>query len=199
MNTVLNDPTGLAIDAAGDYYVADTGNGCVREVTPAQVQSTPIGQCASDGSGSSNPPAPNFSPVGLAAGSQGYLYITNLAQGTVLQYQGPDATTAPVLIAGIPNSTTPYTARRMARRPSLYRSISRPVCPSILPAIFMSRTVATVLSASWLTTISFHPRISTHPAAGRICSLRSMPTSTWPRRSPRNTACPSATIPAPAR
>ncbi len=133
VNTVLNDPTGLAIDAAGDYYVADTGNGCVREVTPAQVQSTPIGQCASDGSGSSNPPVPDFSPVGLAAGSQGYLYITNLAQGTVLQYQGPDATTAPVLIAGIPNSTTPYTGSQDGKA-AVVVSLNQPAGLSVDPS-----------------------------------------------------------------
>lgn len=105
-STILNDPTGLAIDAAGNYYVADTGNGCVREVSATLAASTPVGQCASDGTGIA---IPNFSPVGLAAGSQGYLYISNIAQGTVLQYQGENATTAPVLVAGIPNSTTPYT------------------------------------------------------------------------------------------
>lgn len=112
VNTVLNNPTGLAIDPAGDYYVADTGNGCVREVTATLVQSTPAGVCASDGSGSTNPPLVNFAPVGLATGNQGYLYITNVSQGTVLQYQGqsaPGQNSTPVLIAGIPNSTQPYT------------------------------------------------------------------------------------------
>ena len=109
--TVLDDPTGLAVDAAGDYYVADTGSGCVRELSAAQVLSTPIGQCANDGSGTTA--IPNFEPVGLAAGNQGYLYVSNLAQGTILQYQGHNPqgdNTTPVLLAGIPNTqSTPYT------------------------------------------------------------------------------------------
>ena len=95
----------MALDGAGNYYVSDTLNGCVRELTANMVLSTPVGQCASDGTGTTA--IPNFAPVGLAAGSQGYLYITNVTQNTVLQYQGQS--TAPVLIAGIPNVTTPYT------------------------------------------------------------------------------------------
>ena len=31
----LDDPGGVAVDSAGDLFVADTGNNVVREVTPA--------------------------------------------------------------------------------------------------------------------------------------------------------------------
>ena len=106
--TMLSDPTGLTMDAAGNDYIADTGNGCVRELTAAMVLITPVGQCASDNTGSANPTIPDFAPVGLAAGKQGYIYVTNIAQGTVLQYQGQNS--APVLIAGVPNTqSTVYT------------------------------------------------------------------------------------------
>jgi hypothetical protein len=133
---VLNDPTGLVIDAAGDYYVADTGNGCVREVSAALGVSTPMGQCASDGSGAGNPSIPNFAPVGLAAGNQGYLYVTNIAQGTVLQYQGLNAQgapTAPVLVAGVPNSTTPYTGAQDGKA-AVVVSLNQPAGLSVDPS-----------------------------------------------------------------
>ena len=128
-STILNDPTGLAIDAAGDYYVADTGNGCVREVSATLLVSTPLGQCISDGSGSTA--IPNFSPVGLAAGNQGYLYITNIAQGTVLQYQGQN--TAPVLIAGLPGQATPYTGAQDGKA-AVVVSLNDPLGMSVDPS-----------------------------------------------------------------
>ncbi len=128
-STVLNDPTGLAIDGAGNYYVSDTGNGCVRELTAQKVFSTPIGQCASDGTGSTA--IPNFAPVGLTAGNQGYLYITNVAQGTVLQYQGQGAT--PLLIAGVPNQTTPYTGAQDGKA-AVVVSLNAPTGLSVDPS-----------------------------------------------------------------
>jgi sugar lactone lactonase YvrE len=103
---VLNSPNGLAIDQAGNYYLADTGNSCVRELSATNVVTTPIGVCASDGSGTTA--IPNFSPVGLAVGNQGYLYVSNANQATVLQYTGGSA--APWIFAGIPGAqTTVYT------------------------------------------------------------------------------------------
>ena len=30
----LDDPTGVAVDAAGDLFIADTGNNRIREVEP---------------------------------------------------------------------------------------------------------------------------------------------------------------------
>jgi len=43
----FNQPRGVAVDSAGDVFVADSGNHCVRKITPAGVVSTLAGRPAS--------------------------------------------------------------------------------------------------------------------------------------------------------
>jgi NHL repeat len=45
----LHDPQGLAIDGAGDLFIADTYNNAVREVTPADVISTVVNAAGANG------------------------------------------------------------------------------------------------------------------------------------------------------
>ena len=85
----LNNPGGLAIDPAGNLFIADTGNKCVREVTPAGVFSTPVGLCTNDGSGSNATNPGN--PRGLAFGQSGKLYITSSSPSNVFRTDGSAA------------------------------------------------------------------------------------------------------------
>jgi hypothetical protein len=39
----LNSPTGVALDGAGNLYIADTGNNRIRKVTPAGMITTVVG------------------------------------------------------------------------------------------------------------------------------------------------------------
>jgi hypothetical protein len=97
-NVALNLPNGLAVDPVGNYFLADTGNSCIRELSTTGVVSTYLGQCASDATGTPTPIA-NFSPNGLVFGPEGYLYISN-GDDTVLQYRGGTNTFS--IFAGIP-------------------------------------------------------------------------------------------------
>jgi hypothetical protein len=49
----LNDPQGVAIDGAGDLFIADTFNNAIREVTPAGIITTVVNASAQPG-GESN-------------------------------------------------------------------------------------------------------------------------------------------------
>ena len=73
-----NDPAGLAVDAAGDVFIADTGNHRVRMVNPAGVITTVAGTGGSAFGGDGGPAtaAQLYSPTGLAT-SRGTLYIAD--------------------------------------------------------------------------------------------------------------------------
>jgi sugar lactone lactonase YvrE len=80
----LSKPSGLAFDPIGDLFIADTGNVCLREMTPAGVFSTPVGQCTNDGSGTAVTGL--TSPTGLAFSEAGRLYITNPGTSNVFEF-----------------------------------------------------------------------------------------------------------------
>jgi len=77
----LNDPQGVAVDGAGDLFIADTFNNAIREVTPAGVISTVVNSSAQAG-GETSGAAPAAShlntPYGVAVDqSTGDLYIAD--------------------------------------------------------------------------------------------------------------------------
>ena len=73
----FNTPSGMAIDGAGNLYVADTGNNAIRKVTPAGVVSTVAGDGLAgykDGKGA----AAQFNgPLAVAVDAAGVLYVAD--------------------------------------------------------------------------------------------------------------------------
>jgi len=58
----LNDPQGVAVDGAGDLFIADTFNNAIREVTPAGTTSTVVNAAGANGAA----PAPGGETSGVA-------------------------------------------------------------------------------------------------------------------------------------
>jgi uncharacterized protein (TIGR03437 family) len=75
----LNGPQGVAVDAAGDLYIADTENNVVREVTPdgliATVAGNGLAGYAGDGVPATSTQVGN--PVGVAVDAAGDIYIVD--------------------------------------------------------------------------------------------------------------------------
>ena len=72
-------PSGVAVDKAGNVFVADTGNSTIRKISTSGVVTTIVGVAAPVSAGNFPGPLPAsiVSPVGVAIDSStGKLYIT---------------------------------------------------------------------------------------------------------------------------
>ena len=83
-SVALNAPSGLAIDAVGDLFIADTGNNCVREVAGLATYNTAAGRCSNDNSG--NPATALNQPYGLAFSPTQTILITQAGLNNVVNY-----------------------------------------------------------------------------------------------------------------
>ena len=78
----FNFPTGVAVDASGNLYIADQNNNCIRKVTAATgVISTVAGSgtYGFGGDGGSATAALLYNPSGVAVDTSGNLYIADFS------------------------------------------------------------------------------------------------------------------------
>ena len=104
----FRSPSGVAVDGAGNLFVADTGNHTVRKITPSGAVTTPAGKAEmkdgspvggfADGKGSA---AKFRSPRGVAVDAAGNLFVVDtdnavlrkiVADGTVTTWAGTAGT-----------------------------------------------------------------------------------------------------------
>ena len=79
----LDHPSGVAVDASGDLFIADTGNFRVREVrligTVSRIETIAEGNSSVEGGG-----VPTFQPGAVAVGSAGELLIADKLRDLIL-------------------------------------------------------------------------------------------------------------------
>jgi len=80
----FNSPFGVAVDPAGNVYVADLRNETIRQITPAGVVTTLAGSVGASGSADGTGSAARFNnPYALAAGLDGNLYLADNGNSTI--------------------------------------------------------------------------------------------------------------------
>ena len=78
-NAALNSPFALTLDGAGNLFIADAGNGCIRRVATNGIISTVAGTGATGYSGDDGPAARAelYFPQGVAVDGAGNLFIAD--------------------------------------------------------------------------------------------------------------------------
>jgi rhamnogalacturonyl hydrolase YesR/sugar lactone lactonase YvrE len=98
-------PAGLALDSAGNLYVADTGNSTIRKITSAGVVSTLAGSATNSGTANGSGSAARFSsPADLCVNSSGTLYVADTGNHIIRQVSSAGAVTTLAGSAGNPGT-----------------------------------------------------------------------------------------------
>ncbi len=80
---LFNQPRGLAVDQAGNVYVADTGSSTVRAITPTGAVRTVAGLASVGSSDGTGPTARFQKPFGIAVDGLGTLYVADQLNNTI--------------------------------------------------------------------------------------------------------------------
>jgi RHS repeat-associated protein len=91
VNAELNDPHGVAVDSAGNLYVADYANARIRKVDTSGIITTVAGTgtWAYGGDGTPAVNAHLNGPLGVAVDAAGYLYIADSRNSRIRKVSAP--------------------------------------------------------------------------------------------------------------
>ncbi|MDR2673759.1 MAG: hypothetical protein LBC18_02560 [Opitutaceae bacterium] len=96
----FNQPAGIAVDSAGNTFVADSGNHTIRKITPAGNATTYAGQAGVSGTGNGAGTIARFNaPSGIAVDVAGYVYVADTGNHTI-RLISPDCVVS--TFAGVP-------------------------------------------------------------------------------------------------
>ena len=105
-NARFNSPAGLAVDAARNVHVADSGNHTIRRISPTGVVTTLAGSPGLSGSTDATGAAARFfSPAGLAVDTAGNLLVCDAGNHTIRRITPAGLVTTVAGSPGLPGAT----------------------------------------------------------------------------------------------
>ena len=148
----FNGPEGVAVDTAGNVFVADTSNHTIRKVTSAGVVTTLAGTAGTSGSTDATGSAARFYlPRAVAVDTDGNVFVGDTANDTIRKVTSAGVVTT---LAGTAGSSGSTDATGSAARFNHPRSISLDTDKNLFVADMYNHTIRKVTSAGVVTTLA---------------------------------------------
>ena len=151
----FNEPAAVAVDSAGNVYVADTANHTIRKVTPVGtnwVVTTLAGLAGSAGSANGTGNAARFHfPFGLTVATNGTVYVADSANSTIRKVTPSGQVTTLAGLAGNPGSSN---GTGSAARFSVPYGVTVDTNGNVYVADSGNNTIRKVTSAGVVTTLA---------------------------------------------
>lgn len=147
----FNQPSGLAVDASGNVYVADSANHTIRKITPAGAVTTFAGVAGTAGSSDGPTATATFNqPASVAADASGHVFVADTGNATVRMIAAGTVTTL-AGAAGASGVADGTGANARFSRPS---GIATNATGTIFVADTGNSTLRSVTSAGVVTTLA---------------------------------------------
>jgi hypothetical protein len=169
----LADPYGVAVDADGNVYIADTYNSVVREVSAATGVITTIagdGTEGLSGDGGAATGATISVPAGLAVSSSGTVYIADFGNDVIRKVTVAAVaprSTAPTLVTPLPRITGLMLSHTTFRRGTSRARVSRQTPVGTVVSFALSEDAAVIFSFARVTTGRFSDGVCVTATASR--------------------------------
>jgi hypothetical protein len=154
-NARFNNPAGVAVDSAGNVYVADYVNETIRKVTPAGVVTTLAGLAGNAGSADGAGSAARFNdPTGMAVDLAGNVYVSDRGNNTIRKVTLVGASWEVTTLAGLAGVTGSADGTNSAAQFNLPSSLTVDLAGNVYVADTWNNTIrkVTPVGTNWVVT-----------------------------------------------
>ena len=148
----FNLPYGVAVDASGNVYVADSGNSMIRKITSAGVVTTLAGTAGLSGATNGTGTAARFNfPQGVAVDASGNVYVADSDNSVIRKITAGGVVTTLAGTAGLAGATN---ATGVAARFNVPQDVAVDASGTLYVADTGNNTIREVTPAGVVTTLA---------------------------------------------